>query len=148
MSRSSRLLATVGPVTVAAVVMLATGAIAAKPGAPVINEKFTPLPCVEDPSAQTVQGALACAERQVLRTDKQVDSISATVFSRLPGDAARHRFVVAARAWLSYRNADCASQGDVFLGGTESALRAAGCMADRNRTRAADLREFAVELLH
>jgi uncharacterized protein YecT (DUF1311 family) len=148
MRRSSRLFATVGPATAAVAVMLVTGAVAAKPAAPVINEKFTPLPCTGEPSDRTLDQLLACAERQVLRTDKQVDSISATVFSRVPGDAARRRFVVAARAWLGYRNADCASQADVFLGGTESALRAAQCMVARNRTRAEDLSTFASELLH
>ena len=148
MSRSRRLLAVTSLATAVAAVMLVAAAIAAKPGAPVINEKFTPMQCTGEPSNRTLLQLLACAEHQVLRTDKQVDSIAATVFSRLPSDAARRRFVVAARAWLSYRNADCASQADVFLGGTESSLTAADCMVARDRTRAEDLREFAVELLH
>ena len=146
MSRSSRMLATVGAVTAAVAVMLVTGAVAAKPAAPVIHEPFTAPQCSGRPGDRTTFQRLECAQQEVLRTDNQINTISATVFSQLPDDAARHRFVVAARAWLSYRNADCNSRSDVFEGGTEAPVKYTQCVVARDKTRLTDMRVFVSEL--
>ncbi len=89
-----------------------------------------------------------CAERDIVSTDKLIDAVSKTVFQRLGDDQARRRFVTAARAWLTYRNADCASRSDVFEGGSQAPVLDAQCTAARNKTRLADLRTFAGDLPH
>ncbi len=113
---------------------------------PVIREVFTPLPCAGTPTTRTTVQQEGCAERDVLRTDKLIDAVSTSVFQRLHDDPARRRFLAAARAWLTYRNADCASRSDVFEGGSQAPVIAAQCDAARNKSRLADLRAFAGDL--
>jgi uncharacterized protein YecT (DUF1311 family) len=137
--------------TLAAAEAAASGvapAAAAHVSAPVIHERFTALPCTGQPANRTTVQQLGCAEQAVLRGDKRIDAESKTVFSRLADDPARRRFVAGARAWLSYRNADCTSRADAFEGGTQGPVVAAQCMAARNQTRLADLRAFARQLSH
>jgi uncharacterized protein YecT (DUF1311 family) len=118
----------------------------AKLSAPVIHEAFTPLPCKGKPSSRTTIQQLGGAEQQILKTDKQIDALSASVFSRLHDDAARHRFIAGAKAWLAYRRADCASRSDIFEGGTQAPVVAAQCQSLRNLTRIKDLRTFKSDL--
>jgi uncharacterized protein YecT (DUF1311 family) len=125
---------------------------AAKPGAaaklapPRIHEIFTPLPCNGRAGHRNTLQQLGCAEQSILRTDRQLGSVANDLFSRLPDGPARRRFVLGVRAWLSYRNADCASRSDVFEGGTRAPVLAAQCMAARDKTRLSDLRAFASAL--
>ena len=123
-------------------------AAAAKLSPPVIHELFTPLPCGGTPTNRTTVQQLGCAERDIVSTDKLIDAVSRTVFQRLGDDRARRRFVTAARAWLAYRNADCASRSDVFEGGSQAPVLDAQCTAARSKTRLADLRTFAGDLPH
>jgi uncharacterized protein YecT (DUF1311 family) len=118
----------------------------AKLSAPVIHETFTPLPCKGKPNSRTTIQQLGCAEQQILKTDKQIDALSVSVFSRLHDDAARRRFIAGAKAWLAYRRADCASRSDVFEGGTQAPVVAAQCQALRNSARIKDLRTFKSDL--
>jgi uncharacterized protein YecT (DUF1311 family) len=120
----------------------------AKLSPPVIHEMFTPLPCGGKPANRTTLQQLGCAEQAILRTDKELDSVAKSIFSRVRDDPARGRFLAAAEAWLTYRNADCASRSDVFEGGTQAPVLAAQCMAAHNRTRLSNLRTFARDLPH
>ena len=118
----------------------------AKLSAPVIHEKFTPLPCTGKPSSRTTIQQLGCAEQQILKSDKQIDALSASIFSRLHDDAARRRFIAGAKAWLAYRRADCASRSDIFEGGSQAPVVDAQCQSLRNTTRIKDLRTFKSDL--
>jgi uncharacterized protein YecT (DUF1311 family) len=89
---------------------------------------------------------VGCAERDVLRTDKQIDTLAASVFARLHDNAAKRRFLAAEKAWLAYRRADCLSMSDVFEGGSQSPVLDAQCTAARNRVRIRALRIFRNEL--
>jgi uncharacterized protein YecT (DUF1311 family) len=115
---------------------------------PVIHEPFTPLPCGGTPTKRTTVQQEGCAERDILRSDKLIDATSKTIFRRLRDDPARRRFMAGARAWLTYRNADCASFSDVFEGGSQAPVLAVQCEAGRNKSRLADLRTFASDLPH
>jgi uncharacterized protein YecT (DUF1311 family) len=121
---------------------------AAKLSPPVIHEIFTPLPCAGKPNARTTVEQEGCAEHEIVRTDKLIDAASASLFRRLPDDPARRRFLTGARAWFTYRNADCASFSDLFEGGSQAPVLAAQCDAGRNKTRLADLRRFLSDLPH
>jgi uncharacterized protein YecT (DUF1311 family) len=113
---------------------------------PVIRETFTPLPCKGKPNSRTTIEQLGCAEQQILKSDKKIDALSASIFSRLHDDAARRRFIAGAKAWLAYRRADCASRSDIFEGGTQAPVVAAQCQSLRNATRIKDLATFKSDL--
>ena len=110
-------------------------------GPPVIHETFTALPCPAHPQAQLeLEG---CAEKAILATDRRIDAVNASIFSRL---AARDRatFVAGEQAWLRYRRASCLTAASKYAGGTLASLVDASCVAARNRMH---LREQA-SLLH
>lgn len=122
--------------------------VSAKLSPPVIHEVFTALPCAGKPNSRTTQQQLGCAEHEILRTDKLIDAASKSIFQRLRDNPARRRFLTGARAWFTYRNADCASFSDVFEGGSQAPVLAAQCEGGRNKTRLADLRRFLSDLPH
>jgi len=136
-------------VTLVAVTALAHGSsvrLAPSVQAPVIHERFTPLPCSGEPGRRTTQQQLGCAEHAIVRIDGRLDQLAKSLMPRLPDNAARRRFATAAHRWLSYRNADRASVSDVFEGGTEAPVLQAQCLAARDRTRLADLGAFSRSL--
>lgn len=125
----------------------APAASAAKLAPVVIHETFTPLPCSGAPDHRTTLQMEGCAEKQILRTDKQVNVLSEEIFQLLGDNRARRDFNAAQRAWLGYRKADCFSMSDLFEGGTEAPVVDAQCVASRNNQRIKDLRTFKRDLL-
>jgi uncharacterized protein YecT (DUF1311 family) len=111
--------------------------------APVIHETFTPLGCpTSKAEAQTTLGMEGCSEKTILRTDAQIDAVAKKIFSLLDTPAARRDFVTAQRAWLTYRNADCASVSDKYAGGTLAGVLAADCTSQRTTRHLIDVRAF------
>ena len=103
-----------------------------------IHETFTPLPCAGSPSHRTTLEQEGCAEKQILKTDSQVNVLGAEIFQLLGDDRARRDFNAAQRAWLNYRKADCFSMSDLFEGGTggvSTARHRANASASRNDQR-------------
>jgi uncharacterized protein YecT (DUF1311 family) len=140
--------------TIAAAGFAATQAGGASPAAsaaklaPVrIHEKFTPLPCSGAPGHRTTLQMEGCAEKQILRTDTQVNVLEAEIFQLFSDNRARSDLNAAQRAWLNYRKADCLSVSDQFQGGTEAAVVDAQCVASRNGQRIKDLRALKRDLL-
>ncbi len=145
---AAALMAAVAAITTIASAHPSPRARAAKLSPPVIRERFTPLPCSGKPTSRTTHQQLGCAEQEIVRTDKLIDAASKQVFQRLHDAAAKRRFITGARAWLTYRNADCASFSDVFEGGSQAPVLAAQCEGGRNKTRLKDLRTFLSDLPH
>jgi len=108
-----------------------TAVAAEKLSPPVIREHFRPLPCPDAKNPRTTVGMIGCAERVTVRADRKINGIAKVVFALLRGDAARRHFIKAQRAWLTYRNADCASVSDKYEGGTLARVVAADCTARR-----------------
>jgi uncharacterized protein YecT (DUF1311 family) len=108
----------------------------------VIKETFTPLPCSGAPGQRTTLQMEGCAEKSILKSDAQINSLVAEIFPLLPDDRARRDLNAAQRAWLTYRKADCFSMSDLFEGGTEAGVLDAQCVASRNTQRVKDLRSF------
>jgi uncharacterized protein YecT (DUF1311 family) len=101
---------------------------------PAIRENFTPFPCPADPrKRQTTFGLEACAEREIVKTDRRINASVAVIFKHLPDDFGRRRFAEAERAWLRYRRLDCLSAADFYRGGSQSPVAFAQCVAQRNR---------------
>src|SRR5947207_12180924 len=98
----------------------------------VIHETFTPLPCSGSKGHRTTLEQEGCAEKQILKTDTQIDVLESQIFPILFDDRARRDLNAAQRAWLSYRKADCLSMSDLFEGGTEAGVLDAQCFVSRN----------------
>jgi uncharacterized protein YecT (DUF1311 family) len=116
---------------------------AAKLSPPVIREKFTLLPCPKHP--KTTLDMEGCAEHAIVRADASINHAARTIFAGLQDDPARQRFIDAQTAWQAFRDADCASESDLFEGGTLASVVAANCSSDRTAERLKELRAFVKE---
>jgi uncharacterized protein YecT (DUF1311 family) len=106
---------------------------------PVITEAFKPvLACDEN----TTIGQEGCGERQVIAVDTRLDGDVRVIFTLLRDNVAVRSFVTAETAWLTYRNEDCASQSDVYEGGTEQPVAYVYCLAADDASRRQDLKGF------
>jgi uncharacterized protein YecT (DUF1311 family) len=103
------------------------------PAPPVIREQFTPLLCPRGRAAGTTLGSEACLERQILRTDAEINARVRTIFRSLRDAIAKRKLVAAERSWLVYRKARCRSVADLYRGGTAQPVLYADCVVTRNR---------------
>jgi len=131
-------------VVVVAVLLMATAASAgaATLQPPVIKELFTPLKCTH---AQTTLGMEGCAEQQILRSDKTIDSLNAQIFNGLSTSGKRD-FISGNDAWLKYRTAFCLSETDVYQGGTLGGVIYALCAETINTAHVKELQNFLATL--
>lgn len=130
-------------VAVIAIARPGGAAATAKLAPPVIHETFTPSPCpTSKAEGRTTLGMEGCVEQQTLRSVAKIDAVAKRIFARLGAAAARKRFVKAQRAWLTYRNADCASVADTTEGGTLAGVLAAQCTSERTTRHLVEIRAF------
>ena len=108
-----------------------------------IRESFTPLPCGGTPTNRTTVQQEGCAEQQILKTDKTINSLNKAIFANLHTAPARRRFIAAHKTWLAYRGAYCLSLSDVFQGGSQAPVLDAQCAGRLNGQHIKDLRQFA-----
>jgi uncharacterized protein YecT (DUF1311 family) len=87
----------------------------------------------------TTQGELdACAGMQASEADKLLNHAYQSVMKYFcQGDAERDQLVASERAWLAFRNADCAFWG--AGGGSIAPMNQAFCVAELSRQRAKEL---------
>jgi uncharacterized protein YecT (DUF1311 family) len=125
---------------------LASGAHAAKLAPPVIHESFTPLPCSGSPGKRSTLQEEGCAEQQILRGDKQINTLNAKIFNDLHTTSARRDLIAGHKAWLAYRKSYCLSVSDVFQGGTAAGVVDADCIATVNGQHVFNLKTFVKDL--
>jgi uncharacterized protein YecT (DUF1311 family) len=96
-----------------------------------------PPACAE--SARTQPEMTACARTDATAADRRLSAAYRELLRYVEGSD-RRRLVAAQRAWLAFRDADCAffSGG----GGSIAPMNAAVCRADRSRTRAEELESW------
>jgi uncharacterized protein YecT (DUF1311 family) len=142
MQTRNRILAIVGlAATILAMVTAASaGAATLKP--PVIKEVFTPLKCAHNGTTLGMEG---CAEQEILKSDKTIDSLNAKIFTKL-STSGKKDFISGHNAWFKYRTAYCLSESDVYQGGTEAAVVDAQCVANINSVHVKELRGFLASL--
>jgi uncharacterized protein YecT (DUF1311 family) len=89
--------------------------------------------------AQTQAQITACVDAEANSADASVEKTYASVRRRLSG---RRRALLdaAQRTWRTYRDAECASVGGAFAGGSIEPTYRASCRADLDRSRIAALR--------
>lgn len=129
----------------------AASAIASSPHAgtlapPVIHESFTPLPCSGSPGHRSTLQMEGCAEQQILRSDKQIDTLNRRIFNALHSASARRDLLAGHKAWLGYRKTYCLSVSDVFGGGTAAGVVGADCAATVNAQHVSSLKTFLADL--
>ncbi|MGZ4169500.1 MAG: lysozyme inhibitor LprI family protein [Solirubrobacteraceae bacterium] len=125
---------------------LASNGHAAKLSPPVIHEPFTPMPCTGSPGNRTTLQEEGCAEQQILRSDKQIDTLNQKIFTALHTTSARRDLLAGHRAWLVYRKSYCLSVSDVFQGGTLAGVVDADCTATVNTQHVSNLKTFLKDL--
>ena len=89
--------------------------------------------------AQTQAQITACVDAQASSADALVEKTYRSIRRDLP---ARRRVLVdgAQRAWRAYREAECASVGGAFVGGSIEPTYRASCRAELDKSRIAALR--------
>ena len=130
----------VGAVLVMAAVASAGAATTLKP--PVVKEVFTPQKCNQ---GQTTLGTEGCAEQQILKSDKTIDSLNAKIFTKL-STSGKKDFITGHDAWLKYRAAYCLSESDVYQGGTAAGIIDAQCTANISAVHVKELQDFLASL--
>jgi uncharacterized protein YecT (DUF1311 family) len=125
---------------------VASNGHAAKLAPPVIHESFTPMPCTGSPGKRTTLQEEGCAEQQILRGDKQINTLNQKVFTALPTNSARRDLIAGHKAWLAYRKSYCLSVSDVFQGGTLAGVVDADCIATVNGQHVSNLKTFLKDL--
>jgi uncharacterized protein YecT (DUF1311 family) len=142
MKLRNRILTLVGVVAAVLAICAAASAGASTPGSPVVNEVFTPLKCTHD---QTTLGMEGCAEQQILKSDKTIDSLNAKIFTKL-SSSGKKDFVNGHNAWFKYRTAYCLSESDIYQGGSEAGVIYAQCEANVDETHVKDLQSFLTSM--
>jgi uncharacterized protein YecT (DUF1311 family) len=142
MQTRNRVLALAGVVAIVFAMTTTASAGAATLKPPVIKEVFTPLKCTHD---ETTLGMEGCAEQQILKSDKTIDSLNAKIFAKLSSSGKRD-FINGHEAWLKSRTAYCLSESDVFQGGTEAGVIDVQCAANISRAHAKELQDFLSSL--
>lgn len=116
---------------------------AATAAAPVIDEKFTPLPCPSKP--RTTLQLEGCAEQKVLATDRTIDLLNAKAFAKL-GKAGRAALIASNTDWVSYRDAACTAQASIYGGGSVQPVAYANCLVAIGGSHVRELKAMLVAL--
>jgi uncharacterized protein YecT (DUF1311 family) len=124
----------------------ASASHATKLSPPVIHEPFTPMPCTGSPGNRTTLQQEGCAEQQILRSDKQINTLNQKIFTALHTTSARRDLLSGHRAWLAYRKSYCLSVSDVFQGGSLAGVVDADCTATVSGQHVSNLKTFLKDL--
>ena len=119
----------------ATVLLLATGAHA--------EPKFTPAyqKCLAAPSGQSTAGMIDCIGAELKIQDARLNRAYQGAQKRMTLPRQKAALTKAQRAWIAFRDADCASRTDPDWG-TLSRIEANSCVLDRTAERADDLQAF------
>ncbi|HEY5103875.1 MAG TPA: lysozyme inhibitor LprI family protein [Acidimicrobiales bacterium] len=108
------------------------------PTAPVLREKFTLLAC----NVNTTIGMEGCAEHHIVFLDTKINQRRVEIFSQLYNQTAKRSFVSAEDSWLTYRETTCASNSNVYAGGSLAPVEFARCEVRLNQQHLSNLSEL------
>lgn len=84
-----------------------------------------------------------CAGGAYKQADAELNQVYRTVLGRLKDDSAlMQRMVTAQRAWVAYRDAECAFAGSLAEGGSAYPVVQAMCLTQQTRDRTEALRKY------
>ncbi|MET3667949.1 lysozyme inhibitor LprI family protein [Caulobacter sp. 1776] len=124
-----------------AAVLLLTAAVA--PAAHAEDPKYSPAydRCLAAPSGQSTMGMIECIGIEFEAQDARLNRAYRTAMKRMELPRQKAALQKAQRAWIAFRDADCASLYDQDWG-TISRVEAANCRLDRTARRADALEDF------
>ena len=107
-----------------------------------IQARYTPAydQCLERPEGQSTAGMIGCIGQELEIQDKALNAAYAKAMADL-NDRQKARLRAAQRAWVAFRDADCASRQDEDWG-TLSRITANACMLRRTAERTIDLENY------
>jgi uncharacterized protein YecT (DUF1311 family) len=125
--------------TAALMVMGGTTFACAQDAKAVIHNYPTFDACVQ--KGQTTPDLVGCAADETARWDKRLNAAYQRIMASTEWSTGTKNLVRdAQRAWLAYRTAKCAAEGELDAeGGTLARVSAADCMANETALRAAEL---------
>ena len=85
---------------------------------------------------------MACLERAVVRSDRQINVAVARIYRLIRRSADRDSFVRGERAWLQYRRASCSAEASVYHLGSAEPVAFLACENRRNSRHLGDLRDM------
>lgn len=92
--------------------------------------------------ALTTSAMVNCFGDLLSSQDRRLNAIYQRLMSpRVLDDESRVLLRDAQRAWISFRDAECAWQGDTFRGGTQRGVVEIGCKGDMTKTRVDQLQQ-------
>ncbi len=98
--------------------------------------------CLNAPSGRTTAGQIGCVDAELKRQDARLDQAYRGAMGRL-NTRQQGKLRAAQRAWIAFRDADCAARQDEAWG-TLSRVEAAFCVLEKTARRADELEAFAV----
>lgn len=94
-------------------------------------------------SAETQADMTACADAAYRAADAKLNAAYKAIASRLTDDAdARKLLVAAERAWIAFRDAECAFATSAASGGSIQPMLVASCRERLTAARATDLESY------
>jgi uncharacterized protein YecT (DUF1311 family) len=85
----------------------------------------------------------SCASAAYEKSDAELNALYKQVTARLKGDAKQTKLLVAAqRAWIAFRDAECAFVGEPTADGSANPLVRANCLDRITSARAADFKSY------
>jgi len=91
-------------------------------------------------SPQTQSEMNRCAGEELRRTDAQLNAAYARLLKKLDANR-RTKLQKAERAWIAYRDAQCAYEGSASEGGSIQPLEIAACKTELTKARMVQLKE-------
>jgi uncharacterized protein YecT (DUF1311 family) len=125
----------------AAALLLSAAAVA--PDAQAAEVRYSPAfdRCMAAPSGQSTQGMVECIGAELKQQDARLNRAYQGAIKRMTLPRQRAALQKAQRAWIAYRDADCASHLDADWG-TLSRVEANDCVLARTAQRADELEQF------
>lgn len=132
-----------------ATILALAGALAATPALAVdyarIEARFTPAfqQCLDRPEGQSTAGMVQCAGAELEIQDAALNAAYRNLTAALNARQ-KANLVKAQRAWIAFRDADCAARHDPDWG-SMSTINANFCMLQRTVERTIELEEFLAD---
>jgi uncharacterized protein YecT (DUF1311 family) len=87
-----------------------------------------------------------CADKSFQQADAELNTLYRQITNRLKGDgdaaATLKAFIAAQRAWIAFRDAECAFVGSKTIGGSVQPMIVASCRAGLTEKRIADFKTY------
>lgn len=130
----------------AAAVLLLTGlagAAAAQVSTQQIQSRYTPAfsKCLATPDGQSTYGMIDCISQELKVQDGALNAAYRKAMTELTPQE-KDRLRAAQRAWIAFRDADCAALEDPQQWGSISRINANSCALDRTIARTIELETF------